>query len=41
MNPDILMNTATALFFICYIPEFYANYVMRIYTMWWKRLFSY
>ena len=26
MNPDALMNTATALYFICYIPEFYANY---------------
>lgn len=26
MNPDTLMNTATALFFLCYIPEFYANY---------------
>jgi len=23
---DFLMNTATCLFFICYIPEFYANY---------------
>lgn len=29
MNPDYLMNTATALFFVCYIPEFYANYVNK------------
>ena len=29
MNPDTLMNTATALFFLCYIPEFYANYVNK------------
>ena len=29
MNPDYLMNTATTLFFICYIPEFYANYVNK------------
>jgi len=29
MNPDALMNTATTLFFICYIPEFYANYINK------------
>lgn len=29
MNPDYLMNTATALFFICYFPEFYANYINK------------
>jgi hypothetical protein len=29
MNPSYLMNTATALFFVCYIPEFYANYVNK------------
>lgn len=29
MNPDYLMNTATVLFFICYIPEFYANYINK------------
>ena len=29
MNPDVLMNTATALFFLCYLPEFYANYVNK------------
>jgi len=29
MNPDALMNTATAFFFICYIPEFYANYINK------------
>ena len=29
MNPDALMNTATVLFFICYIPEFYANYINK------------
>ena len=29
MNPDTLMNTATALFFLCYIPEFYANYINK------------
>jgi hypothetical protein len=23
---DYLMNTASALFFLCYVPEFYANY---------------
>lgn len=26
MGYDILMNTASALFFICYIPELYANW---------------
>jgi uncharacterized protein with PQ loop repeat len=26
MAYDYLMNTATILFFICYIPELYANY---------------
>ena len=26
MTHDYLMNTASALFFICYIPELYANY---------------
>lgn len=26
MGHDYLMNTATALYFICYIPELYANY---------------
>ena len=26
MSYDVLMNTASALFFICYIPELYANY---------------
>lgn len=26
MPYDALMNTASALFFICYIPELYANY---------------
>jgi len=25
-NYDYLMNTASFLFFVCYIPEFYANY---------------
>ena len=29
MEPEALMNTATTLFFICYIPEFYANYVNK------------
>jgi hypothetical protein len=29
MSTDYLMNTATALYFICYIPEFYANYVNK------------
>jgi len=26
MNNEYLMNIASSLFFICYIPEFYANY---------------
>jgi len=26
MTHDYLMNTASALFFMCYIPELYANY---------------
>lgn len=26
MAYDVLMNTASALFFICYIPELYANW---------------
>lgn len=26
MPYDFLMNTASALYFICYIPELYANY---------------
>lgn len=26
MEYDYLMNTATTLYFICYIPELYANY---------------
>jgi hypothetical protein len=26
MNYDYLMNTATIMFFICYVPELYANY---------------
>jgi hypothetical protein len=26
MSYDYLMNTSSALFFICYIPELYANY---------------
>jgi uncharacterized protein with PQ loop repeat len=26
MAYDVLMNTASALFFICYVPELYANY---------------
>lgn len=29
MNPDALMNTATALYFVCYAPEFYANFVNK------------
>lgn len=29
MSTDYLMNTATILYFICYIPEFYANYVNK------------
>ena len=26
MNPNFLMNTASTLYIICYIPEFYANF---------------
>jgi len=26
MGYDFLMNTASGLFFICYVPELYANY---------------
>jgi len=26
MTADYLMNTASVLYFICYLPEFYANY---------------
>jgi len=29
MSNDYLMNTASVLFFICYIPEYYANYVNK------------
>ena len=29
MSNDYLMNTASTLFFICFIPEFYANYVNK------------
>ena len=29
MSDDYLMNTASLLFFICYIPEYYANYVNK------------
>jgi len=29
MSDDYLMNTASVLFFICYIPEFYANYINK------------
>ena len=29
MSDDYLMNTASTLFFICFIPEFYANYVNK------------
>lgn len=29
MQEDYLMNIATTLFFICYIPEFYANYANK------------
>ena len=25
-NPEYLMNTASILYFLCYIPEFYANW---------------
>ena len=29
MSTDYLMNTATILYFICYVPEFYANYINK------------
>ena len=29
MAYDFLMNTASALFFICYIPELYANWINK------------
>ena len=29
MSEDYLMNIASILFFICYIPEYYANYVNK------------
>lgn len=29
MSTDYLMNIATTLYFICYIPEFYANYINK------------
>lgn len=29
MSSDYLMNIATGLYFICYIPEFYANYANK------------
>ena len=29
MSNEYLMNTASLLFFICYIPEFYANYINK------------
>jgi hypothetical protein len=29
MSNDYLMNTASTLYFICYIPEFYANYINK------------
>jgi uncharacterized protein with PQ loop repeat len=29
MSNEYLMNTASILFFICYIPEFYANYINK------------
>ena len=29
MSTDYLMNTATTLFLLCYIPEFYANYINK------------
>lgn len=29
MQNDYLMNIATALYFICYVPEFYANYTNK------------
>jgi hypothetical protein len=29
MSPEVLMNTATALYFVCYFPEFYANFMNK------------
>jgi hypothetical protein len=29
MSDDFLMNIASTLYFICYIPEFYANYANK------------
>ena len=29
MSYDYLMNIASVLFFMCYIPEFYANYINK------------
>lgn len=29
MPAEYLMNTATILFLICYLPEFYANYINK------------
>jgi hypothetical protein len=29
MSTDYLMNIATSLYFVCYIPEFYANYINK------------
>jgi len=29
MSSDYLMNIATGLYFVCYIPEFYANYINK------------
>lgn len=28
-SSDYLMNIATGLYFVCYIPEFYANYINK------------
>jgi hypothetical protein len=29
MSDDYLMNIASVLFFVCYIPEFYANFINK------------
>jgi len=29
MSTEYLMNIATGLYFVCYIPEFYANYINK------------
>jgi hypothetical protein len=29
MPSDYLMNTATVLYLVCYVPEFYANYINK------------